>query len=827
MPVPHVQIHLDLDEDGVFESGEDVTADVRSFSIQRGKEVSQQRAAAAQLDLTLNNLNHKYSPANINSALYPFTLPGPYARVRMGWPYDSFTGSNGTTLHNRTPDVGSELGNWTMTGPGGLEILSNEMTINAIGAHYGTLDYGLPDVILAAKVHRPTITSYPYTQSIFVFRYADTDNWAQVRMEQTTSSSPVRLQLQNKVSGSTDAAAAIISDVTVWPEDDYADITCLVKGDRVEVVIGAIGNQAGVLNTVDSALSANTKHGIGGPDYTTDSPNGGATWDDFGLYTHFVGRVDRVEPRINNSDVSAFVQAYDDMERLNLNVLFTGTTDLLPASSGDIANRILTRAGYAGGSIVDTGTDPITPTQVDTGNNQAGVPVTTGTVMGGSALTEMQQIADDEVGFFYVDKHGIARFEDSDHRESNDHTEAVGTWRDIDGQSTATIREPFEWDDGIERVENQVYYEYFRLAKTVSTTVWFLEPDDDPQFTTGRTHPDTSSKLIVDIAAIGEDLAISSPKIPLPGTDYSVDENADGTGQDWLTAIVSETAGTVTLTGSPNYEIDDTLRDWAVDGNTIAGIVWTSSGNVIVMQDASGNTAVGTITLAGDPDGDGTRAVVSSWPEAATATPGYISMDPDFDETDTPITYDVYVVAAFVLDGFEGNYQFLRFFGDATMDNGSISTLPYVTSAKLQADKLSGSVPASPRAEDSTSQATHGLRRVRHTTKHIRDWDTAMNRAEKRVALRKDPRERIICHMRPSSPENIMEIMFREVSDRVTIEYSDMALDRDYFIENYRFTWTQNGIIETRWEATRSDATETKHYRYGDADAKYGTATFS
>jgi len=797
---PTFQLHIDFDEDGVFESGEEVSDDLLRWSIQRGKEISQHSAAAAQFDFTLDSLDHKYSPTNTSSPLYPFTLPGPKLRFAMAWPYDSFTASNGTALNGRTIDNGTELGTWTADT--GMEINTNEARITGTGQKIATLDYGTPNVMLGAKITLPQRTT-TYKVPIFAFRYQDSNDFSYIYTDGVT------FDLAEVVAGvDTDLGTMItpggqlISNLIAGDVDIEAQLK--VTGSRAELWLDipsvASTPFVAAINGLSSSLTA-TEHGIGGAGFTTDAINSGVTWDDYGMITQFLGRVDAVEPAVRDGNVTAVFRAYDDMERLGLHVLFTGTTDLIPASSGDIAARILSRADFSDGTIIDDGVDPITPSQVDTGNNVNGVPVDTGTVMGGNALTEMYQIQDDEVGLFWIDRWGVARFESSTHRESNDHTADIALWSDTSGGANPYIREPIEWDAGIERVENTVFFKYFRFAKTLSTTVWFLEPDDDPQFVDTREHPNNAGYFIVDIAAIGEELAIANPAVPVPVTDYTVDENADGTGVDWLTPIASE-SGTVSATGSPDYELDDTGRNWTSDSNTIDGISFGVQNHLIVLQDASGNTAVGTIDASPDIDGDGTRCTISSWPEDAQNTVGYISSDPDFDETDTPLTYDVYVVAAYVLDGFEGNFQIVRFLGDALMDNGTSGTLPFVTSAKIQADKLAASVPAAARAEDSTSQNTHGRRQVSHDTKHIRDWDTAMGRAEKRVALRKDALERVVCHMRNSSAENMLEMLFRDVSDRVNVVYDAMDLDRDYHIENYRLSF-QNGLMEIRWELTK------------------------
>ena len=102
MPSPYIEVHIDFDEDQILESGEEVSADLRSYLLTRGKDVQSNRAPAATLLMTMNDKALKYMPPNTASPLFPFQLPGPDIRLRMAYPYDAFTGSNGASLNGRT-----------------------------------------------------------------------------------------------------------------------------------------------------------------------------------------------------------------------------------------------------------------------------------------------------------------------------------------------------------------------------------------------------------------------------------------------------------------------------------------------------------------------------------------------------------------------------------------------------------------------------------------------------------------------------------------------------------------------------------------------------
>lgn len=828
MVAPYTEVHIDFDEDGVFESGEEVFADIRQMSITRGVDVAKHRALAAQLDMSLNNFDHKYSPSNDESPLYPFQLPGPHVRVRSGYPYDSFDAASAGNLDGRTPDVGSELtGNWSASAS--MVIKENASAgvyevvgITATGTRIATLDYGETNVAVAARIRRPTASpSFPYKQPLFTFRYVDASNYSYVYLREVNGSTDLLLCFAEVVATvdtelSTVAIGSSYVDATVWPDGEFVDVEARITGDACEVYI--FGETAFTHQFTGLTRVAGTEHGIGGAGFTTgtESSTAGqsALWDNYGLLTQFYGRVDTVEPRPSSADSLAYIRAYDDFERMAGFNLFTSTPDT-PATAGDIAERILERSEFSRGSLLDAGTT-LTPAP---DSNQD-----TRKVIAGNALEEMYQLQDDEVGLAYIARNGVFHFEAADHRELNDHDLYISVWYwqsedEPDGQPKH-IAGPIEWDDGKERVENQIFYQYFRQSKTLGATVWFLQVGDDPQFDfTNRTHPTDSGYAVIDIVAVGDGDAVADPKIPLPLTDFSIWETAGGTGQNWLTALAANT-GTVTMVNGPTtFTLDDTSAPFA-GSTSVAGLSYANNTGFVVIEDASGNAAVA--RCGGNPDGDNTKVNLLRNPEE-TGVAGLIASDPDFDETDGPLSFAVWIAGCYLLPGYEGNYQFLRFIMPNTITlPGSSATTAFVTSAQLKASRLTASVPAATRAEDSASQLTYGLRRVQHETKHVADWDVAQGRAEKRLQLRKDARERVSLYMYADTPQNLMEMLYREVSDRVRVIYPPMGIDRDHNIEQYRLEYTAGNWLTMRWELTRVVPDDGRNYLWGDAATIWG-----
>lgn len=832
---PYTDVWIDVNQNGVFESGGDISSDVRYISIDRGVDPRQRRASAAALRLEVNNFDHAYSPSNPSSSF----APGQPIRVRSGFPADDFTEASQVALDGHTPTLagGTELGNWSASS--GMEIkldstatTFDDVGITSTGTKIATLDYGEANVRVAAEIGRPSLNSsggaltYPYKQPLFCLRYVDSSNFTYVYLRAVNASTALLLCIADVVSGTDTEIESVtlednITGSTYWEPLEtagkFAQVEAYITGDVCQVAIFESGAFAHEFTGLTRA--SGTRHGIGGAGFTTGTEasvgtsGAGALWTSYGLLTQFYGRIDAIDPQTAHEDKVSFIRAFDEFERLSKFTLFSGSPTP-PVTAGDIVSRIVTRSEFTRGSIVDDGTT-LTPAAASSTQD-------TIKVMGDDALAELHQVQDDEVGLAYIGRTGVLHFEAADHREINDHDSVISTWLDTSDQTKYWLP-PFTWDDGKEGVENEIFIEYYRSSKVSSQTVWELQPGDDPEFDfTNRKHPDDSSLGVIDLVTIGDSDGVADPKIPVPYTDYTIDENANETGQDWLTAVASN-QGTVTMVNGAGgvYTLDDTGQDFT-GSTSIAGVSFGKTGSYIVIKDASGNIAIA--KTSGDPDGDGTKTNLIKTPESSGA--GLIAVDADFSASNTPLTYQCHVTVGYPLVGYEGNFQFLRFIAQDTIALTSAPTA-HVTVAKLVGDRITNSDPSAARAGDTTSQSTYGLRRVQHVAKHIADWSTAMGRAEKRLELRKDARERVTVKMQNSTKENLYELLFREVSDRIRIRYDDMSIDRDHFIERYLIEIVPGDQVVAEWELTRVVVDGGLNYRFDDDDAIFDTAVFA
>ena len=100
-------------------------------------------------------------------------------------------------------------------------------------------------------------------------------------------------------------------------------------------------------------------------------------------------------------------------------------------------------------------------------------------------------------------------------------------------------------------------------------------------------------------------------------------------------------------------------------------------------------------------------------------------------------------------------------------------------------------------AEDTTSKSTYGRRIKGIEARWTREVDVAQATVDNRLARRKDPKTTLNIVVLNGSKSNMMAILQRGFSDRVTVSYSDMGINEDFYIEGHKMTVSEGWTMVT------------------------------
>ena len=569
-----------------------------------------------------------------------------------------------------------------------------------------------------------------------VLRWKDDDNYLYVH------SSGTYVTLSKVENGS---ASSIAFSRYSWPQESVKLILAELHGEEVRVMV----DDQLVIDTFTAFNQGETKHGLGGVNVNTDDE-----WLGFGgMRDWFTGRIDTIVPKPKQELRHAYIRCFDDMERLSKHLVLRSSPPSI-ANAKKIINVILDASDVSvHNRVLDDGVDL---TLEDTSEK----------ALGRNAQEELYQVQNDEVGLFYIDGAGLYRYEASDHRsnDSHIHNSKIWTGGPIDSEDSIGISD-LEWDDGKDLVENEIYYSYFKTSFVTGIEVWRLIYEDRPLL---------EKRKDLTFLCIGEENVIVNPVTPHPEVDIVVTTEQDGTGITLTLAQDSE-QGDLTWTGSPDYELDDNGQDFTD---------WNNGRYQLILRDNIGRTLIGFIGKA-DTDGDGTR--IELYNSSFLSEKGYQYRDENFDAANIA-EYDIYQITAELVDGFDGQFRLLRVRNESDEDG-------YLRTAKLRGDEGKYSHKTAARAESPKSQIDVGRRRVLHESLHIDRFDKAQDRAYTRLGQRAARRERLKVNMKNGSRANLMQIIHRNISDRVGLLYSEMGIQDSYTIEHVALETSEGGNI--------------------------------
>ncbi len=147
-------------------------------------------------------------------------------------------------------------------------------------------------------------------------------------------------------------------------------------------------------------------------------------------------------------------------------------------------------------------------------------------------------------------------------------------------------------------------------------------------------------------------------------------------------------------------------------------------------------------------------------------------------------------VARVDTDEYAGKWQKIRVtFG---------ATAGFITLFQIQADaRTQDNEPSQVHVEDSTSRTSFGIRPLEINCVFTHEADTARAIIVSRLARRKDSKTQLVCTFEIASVLAMRQVIQRRTSDRVTINYADMGISEDFFIEGEAWDVSEGGTIIT------------------------------
>ncbi|MFB3119101.1 MAG: hypothetical protein ACE1Y2_01075 [Stenotrophomonas maltophilia] len=161
----------------------------------------------------------------------------------------------------------------------------------------------------------------------------------------------------------------------------------------------------------------------------------------------------------------------------------------------------------------------------------------------------------------------------------------------------------------------------------------------------------------------------------------------------------------------------------------------------------------------------------------------------------TDMTGDLTVTLP-LISSYQGRGTIVR----VTNNHGSDTA--FITLLRLRADKSYKDFESTIyQTSDNASQNDHGTRSHLVDCRYIDTYDTAKDVADSRLARKKDGKTRLNLVLPNGDKNNLLQMVHRVLSDRITVVYSDMGINEDFFIEHMSIdAIASTGEVTTRWK---------------------------
>ena len=127
------------------------------------------------------------------------------------------------------------------------------------------------------------------------------------------------------------------------------------------------------------------------------------------------------------------------------------------------------------------------------------------------------------------------------------------------------------------------------------------------------------------------------------------------------------------------------------------------------------------------------------------------------------------------------------------------ATAGYLTLLKLRTlNGITYDGPVLLLAEDTTSKNTYGERITSIDARWTREVSVAQATADSRLARKKDPKTVLRITVPNGSKANMLLILQRSFSDRVTVSYGTMGINEDFFVDGHKIIVGEGWTTVTR-----------------------------
>ena len=432
MATPYFEVLVDWDNDGNFDGTHDnITDNIRSASFTQTRQESTDYMNGSILNVTINNIDNKYTPPNASGALYGKLNAGKPLIARVWYPYDIFTDSTSTTLASHSIPYDSGF-SWT-TIAGALTCNPSSYSQQLGGANStSVIDVGESDLEIAGKILPSTAGTSGAYQMGFIGRYVDANNFLQITVNRAT----------NVIDVSANIAGTFGSIGTIsytWGSGTSKILACKFHGKSVMIFIDDVYLGSIDVTSAGDAIHAGTKFGI----FINASATDAKVYSFGGLRPLFKGKIKDLTPRPSKGMQYCYINAMDMFEDFKL-ALTSKAIGSLGATSATILTSLLATSGQTVAKI-ESGTYR---TLMSSSFGYRSIPTL-------NILDCLFLLQDAEDGLIYMDGHGAIHFENNTHRSSDPHTTTVSTYRDAYNDTDAGYT-GFSYDDGMDGVYNVV-----------------------------------------------------------------------------------------------------------------------------------------------------------------------------------------------------------------------------------------------------------------------------------------------------------------------------------------------------------------------------------